>query len=123
MLDPSSAPICFNARLTTDVSSCARNTPRHVVIRTRGRAAAMPRRGGRLGAHAAIGRELRSIGCMPATSVPALGTAPPGVGRAMVGASTAASPRPWVGDGNDRAGSSGTLDGPLSGEDRSYLFR
>src|SRR5262252_7406129 len=69
MLDPSSAPMCFNARLTTDVSSCARKTPRHVVTKTTGSVAAMPRWGGRFGAHAAIGRYLRSIGCMPATSV------------------------------------------------------
>src|SRR6516162_4069134 len=69
MLDPSSAPMCFNARLTTDVSSCARKTPRHVVTRTTGIAAAMPRWGGRFGANAAIGRYLCSIGCMPATSV------------------------------------------------------
>src|SRR5215831_10527082 len=69
MLDPSSAPMCFNARLTTDVSSCARKTPRHVVAKTTGSAAAMPRWGGRFSAHASIGRYLRSIGCMPATSV------------------------------------------------------
>src|SRR5215470_2298906 len=59
MLDPSSAPMCFNARLTTDVSSCARKTPRHVVTKTTGSAAAMPRWGGRFSAHASSDKKLR----------------------------------------------------------------
>ena len=51
--------MCFNARLTTDVSSCARKTPRHVVTKTTGSAAAMPRWGGRFSAHASSDEKLR----------------------------------------------------------------
>ena len=51
--------MCFNARFTTDVSSCARKTPRHVVTKTTGSAAAMPRWGGRFSAHASSDEKLR----------------------------------------------------------------
>src|SRR5215813_6341817 len=72
MLDPSSAPMRSSARLTTDVSSCARKTPRHVVMRTTGTVAASRRRRGRSCAHAGAWGAVRSIGSMGPTSVCAL---------------------------------------------------